>query len=106
MRDVAKKIGLGDSIEIKVARLDKSDKKGPQCYAINTDAQLLLEIPSIRTGQHLFQCKYWKVGTCCVMLCLLHCCAILQYVISLFLSVPFCYEYHHTVNVKAKLATA
>ena len=72
MRDVAKKIGLGDSIEIKVARLDKSDKKGPQCYAINTDAQLLLEIPSIRTGQHLFQCKHWMVGICCVMLRLLH----------------------------------
>ena len=36
MREVGKKIGLGEHVELKLARLDKSDAKGTQCFAINT----------------------------------------------------------------------
>ena len=55
---MAKTIGLGSHIEIKLARLDKSDQnKGPQCFAINTDAQVLLELPTIRTGTDTLQRK-------------------------------------------------
>ena len=37
--EVTKNIGFGSHIEVKLARLDKSDQnKGPQCFAINTDA--------------------------------------------------------------------
>ena len=58
VHDVAKSIGLGNHIEVKLARLDKSDSmKGPQCFAINTDNQVLLERPSIRTGADTLQRK-------------------------------------------------
>lgn len=62
VHDVAKSIGLGSNITVKLARLDKSDpRKGPQCFAINTDAQVLLELPSIRTGADTLQRK-WKIA--------------------------------------------
>lgn len=56
---MAKNIGLGSHIELKLARLDKSDSsKESQCYSINTDAQVVLEMPSIRTGTDTLQGKY------------------------------------------------
>ncbi|CAH3140297.1 unnamed protein product [Porites evermanni] len=55
IRDVAKNIGLGNQITIKLARLDKSDSKGAQCFAINTDGQVTLELPSIRAGTDMLQ---------------------------------------------------
>ena len=54
---MAKKIGLGECLDIKLARLQKSDR-GPTCYAINTDSQLQLELPSIQNGDDTLQCKY------------------------------------------------
>ena len=57
MREVGKKIGLGEHVELKLARLDKSDAKGTQCFAINTDLQVQLEMPiaSIRNGCDMLQ---------------------------------------------------
>lgn len=53
---VAKSIGLGSNFDIKLARLDKSDtQKGTQSYAINTDNQVRLELPTIRTGSDSLQ---------------------------------------------------
>ncbi len=58
LRDTAKKIGLGEHLEIKLARLDKSDAaRGTQCFAINTDLQAELEMPSIRSGTDMLQGK-------------------------------------------------
>ena len=58
IHDVAKSIGLGNQITIKLmARLDKSDGKGALCFAINTDGQVNLELPSIRTGKDMLQRK-------------------------------------------------
>ena len=59
VRDVAKKIGLGDHVEIKLSRLDKADvAKGTQSYAINTDLQAELEMPSVRSGRDMLQGIY------------------------------------------------
>lgn len=58
VRDVAKNIGLGSQITVKLARLDKSDSRGAQCFAINTDDQVALELPSIRTGTDMLQRKW------------------------------------------------
>ena len=57
MKDAAKNIGLGEHLEIKLARLDKTDNKGTQCYSINTDLQVQLEMPSIRNGSDMPQGK-------------------------------------------------
>ena len=55
---MAKNIGLGSHIELKLARLDKSDSsKESQRYS-NTDSQVVLEMPSIRTGTDTLQGKY------------------------------------------------
>lgn len=62
IRDVAKNIGLGNQITVKVARLDKSDSKSAQCFAINTDGQVTLELPSIRAGTNMLQCKCSSVS--------------------------------------------
>ena len=62
IRDVAKNIGLGNQITVKVARLDKSDRKSAQCFAINTDGQFTLELPSIRAGTDMLQCKCSSVS--------------------------------------------
>lgn len=62
IRDVAKNIGLGNQITVKVARLDKSDRKSAQCFAINTDGQVTLELPSIRAGTDMLQCKCSSVS--------------------------------------------
>ena len=49
VREVAKNIGLGSHIEVKLARLDKSDQnKGLQCFAINTT----------RTANNKDQCRH------------------------------------------------
>ena len=57
MRDAAKNIGLGENLEIKLARLDKTDNKGTQCYLINTNLQVQLEMPSIRNDSDMLQGK-------------------------------------------------
>ena len=57
-----KNIGLGNQITIKLARLDKSDSKGAQCLAIRTDGQVTLELPSIRAGTDILQCKCSSVS--------------------------------------------
>lgn len=62
IHDVAKNIGLGNQITVKVARLDKSDSKSAQCFAINTDGQVTLELPSIRAGTDMLQCKCSSVS--------------------------------------------
>ena len=62
IRNVAKNIGLGNQITLKVARLDKSDSKSAQCFAINTDGQVTLELPSIRAGTDMLQCKCSSVS--------------------------------------------
>ena len=62
IRDVAKNIGLGNQITVKVARLDKSDSKSAQSFAINTDGQVTLELPSIRAGTDMLQCKCSSVS--------------------------------------------
>lgn len=62
IRNVAKNIGLGNQITVKVARLDKSDSKSAQCFAINTDGQVTLELPSIRAGTDMLQCKCSSVS--------------------------------------------
>ena len=62
IRDVAKHIGLGNQITIKLARLDESDSKGAHCFAINTDGQVTLELPSIRAGTDMLQCKCSSVS--------------------------------------------
>ena len=57
--EVAKNVGLGCTVDIKLARLDKSDTcKGSECFAINTDAPVGLELPSIQTGRDILQCDY------------------------------------------------
>ena len=56
-RTVAKQLGLGESIEVKLARIDKSDASRCQCFAINTDLQVELEMPSIRNGSDTLQGK-------------------------------------------------
>ncbi|KAL9966337.1 hypothetical protein ACROYT_G024391 [Oculina patagonica] len=62
LRDTAKKIGLGEHLEIKLARLDKSDAaRGTQCFAINTDLQAELEMPSIRSGTDMLQVFVYPV---------------------------------------------
>ncbi len=55
MREVGKQIGLGENVELKLARLDKSYANGTQCFAINTDLQVELEMPSIRNGCDMLQ---------------------------------------------------
>ena len=62
IRDVAKNIGLGNQITLKLARLDKRDSKGAQCVAINTDGQVNIELPSIRAGTGMLQCKCSSVS--------------------------------------------
>ena len=62
IRDVARNIGLGNQITVKVARLDKSDSKSAQCFAINTNGQVTLELPSIRAGTDMLQCKCSSVS--------------------------------------------
>ena len=54
---MAKQLGLGESIEVKLARIDKSDASRCQCFAINTDLQVELEMPSIRNGSDTLQGK-------------------------------------------------
>ncbi|XP_068734941.1 uncharacterized protein [Montipora capricornis] len=61
VRDVAKNIGLGSQITVKLARLDKSDSRGAQCFAINTDDQVALELPSIRTGTDMLQLTVYPI---------------------------------------------
>ena len=51
-------MGLGSQITVKLARLDKSDSRGTQCFAINTDDQVGLELPSIMTGTEMLLCKW------------------------------------------------
>lgn len=55
VRDIAKKIGLGDYVEIKLARIDKDSANGTQCYAINTDLHADLEMVTIRSGKDVLQ---------------------------------------------------
>lgn len=55
---MAKNIGLGSQITVKLARLDKSDSRGAQCFAINTDDQVGLELPSIGMGTDMLQRKW------------------------------------------------
>lgn len=63
VRDVARNIGLGSQITVKLARLDKSDSRGAQCFAISTDDQVGLELPSIRTATDMLQRKW--TPKCC-----------------------------------------
>ena len=61
LRETAKRIGLGNNIDIKLSSLDKADAaKGTQCFAINTDLQAELEMPSIRKGSDMLQGKLSK----------------------------------------------
>jgi len=57
VREVAKKIGLGENEDDKLARLDETDVKGTQCFSINTDLQVDLEMPSIRNDCDMLQGK-------------------------------------------------
>ena len=58
VRDVARNIGLGSQITVKLARLDKSDNRGAHYSAINTDDQVSLVLPYIRKGTNMLQRKW------------------------------------------------
>jgi len=57
VREGVKKMGLGENVDLKLARLDKTNVKGTQCFSINTDLQVDLEMPSIRNGCDMLQGK-------------------------------------------------
>ena len=55
---MAKNIGLVTHLDVHIAMMDKSDSsKGTQCLGIKTDAQVALEVPSIRNGTDTLQRK-------------------------------------------------
>ena len=56
--DVAKQAGLGSNIDVKMARISKPPSGSPECFAINTDVQVKLEMQSILAGTDVLQCKY------------------------------------------------
>lgn len=61
VQDVAKIIGLGDHIEIKLSWLDTQTAdatKGTQSYAIDTDLEAELELPSVWSGHDILQGIY------------------------------------------------
>ena len=48
---------------VNLAKLDKSDSRGAQYVAINTDEQVGLELPTIRNGTDMFQ-RRWTKNEC------------------------------------------
>lgn len=58
VQDVAKIIGLGDHIEIKLYTQIADATKGTQSYAIDTDLEAELELPSVWSGHDILQGIY------------------------------------------------
>lgn len=59
-KEVAKEPGLGDNITLKLKRESKIAGKST-CFAIDTDKQLRLELPSILTGNDTLQVLVFPV---------------------------------------------
>ena len=55
LENIANNIGLGENVDVKLCRLEKSGGKGTTAYTIQTDAQLKLEMPLILTADHTLQ---------------------------------------------------
>ena len=54
LRDTAATLGLSNSIEIKLARIERNET-GAHCYAINTDLQVQLELENKESGKDSLQ---------------------------------------------------
>ena len=62
LREIAKRIGFGEHIEMKLSRLDKADAgKGTQSFGINSDLVAGLEMLSICSGCDMLQGEKWTI---------------------------------------------
>ena len=64
LENIANNIGLGENVDVKLCRLERSGGKGTAAYTIQTDAQLKLEIPLIRTAGHTLQVTVYPKVVC------------------------------------------